>query len=50
MTATALRETDFIDLYLGEDYAEIKGMVGATRLLIPVPDPLADDVQALRAL
>ncbi|NWC64021.1 ATPase, T2SS/T4P/T4SS family [Cedecea sp. P7760] len=50
MTATALSETDFIDLYLGEDYAEIKGMVGATRLLIPVPDPLAADVHALRAL
>lgn len=50
MTATALSETDFIDLYLGEDYAEIKGMVGATRLLIPVPDTLTADVQALRAL
>lgn len=50
MTATALSETDFIDLYLGEDYAEIKGMVGATRLLIPVPAPLAADVQALRVL
>lgn len=50
MTATALSETDFIDLYLGEDYAEIKGMVGATRLLIPVPVPLAADVQALRVL
>lgn len=50
MTATALSEIDFIDLYLGEDYAEIKGMVGATRLLIPVPTPLAADVQALRAL
>lgn len=50
MTATALSETDFIDLYLGEDYAEIKGMVGATRLLIPVPDSLCADVQALRTL
>ncbi|HEB4876199.1 TPA: Flp pilus assembly complex ATPase component TadA [Kluyvera ascorbata F0526] len=50
MTATALSEIDFIDLYLGEDYAEIKGMVGATRLLIPVPTPLTADVQALRAL
>lgn len=50
MTATALSETDFVDLYLGEDYAEIKGMVGASRLLIPVPGPLSADVQALRAL
>lgn len=50
MTATALSDTDFIDLYLGEDYAEIKGLVGATRLLIPVPSPLLADVQALRVL
>ncbi|WP_426768521.1 ATPase, T2SS/T4P/T4SS family [Erwinia aphidicola] len=50
MTATALSETDFIDLYLGEDYAEIKGLVGATRLLVPVPDPLSADVQSLRAV
>ncbi|WP_168403399.1 ATPase, T2SS/T4P/T4SS family [Erwinia amylovora] len=50
MTATALSETDFIDLYLGEDYAEIKGLVGASRLLIPVPDTLNADAQALRAL
>lgn len=50
MTATALSKTDFIDLYLGEDYAEIKGLVGARHLLVPVPDPLSADVQALRAL
>lgn len=50
MTATALSETDFIDLYIGEDYAEIKGMVGATRLLVPVPDLLSADVQSLRAV
>ncbi|SFF37828.1 twitching motility protein PilT [Kosakonia radicincitans] len=50
MTAIALSETDFIDLYLGEDYAEIKGLVGANRLLIPVPEALYADVQALRAL
>lgn len=50
MTATALSETDFIDLYLGEDYAEIKGLVGASRLLMPVPENIAADVQALRAL
>ncbi|WP_336796251.1 ATPase, T2SS/T4P/T4SS family [Erwinia aphidicola] len=50
MTATALSETDFIDLYIGEDYAEIKGLVGATRLLVPVPDLLSADVQSLRAV
>lgn len=50
MTATALSETDFIDLYLGEDYAEIKGLVGANRLLMPVPEALSADVQTLRQL
>lgn len=50
MTATALREVDFIDLYLGEDYCEIKGLVGASHFLIPVPDCLSPDVQLLRAL
>lgn len=50
MQATALSEADFIDLYLGDDYAEIKGLVGESRFLVPVPDALADDVSALRAL
>lgn len=50
MTATSLNETDFIDLYLGEDYAEIKGLVGASRFLIPVPENISADVQKLRML
>lgn len=50
MTPTALSETDFIDLYIGEDYAEIKGLVGAERLLVPVPENLSADVQALRLI
>lgn len=50
MTTIALSETDFIDLYLGEDYAEIKGLVGANRLLMPVPEALSADVQTLREL
>ena len=50
MTATALNEADFIDLYLGEDYAEIKGLVGAGHFLMPVPAALDADVQLLRAL
>ncbi|EKS1073438.1 Flp pilus assembly complex ATPase component TadA [Cronobacter sakazakii] len=50
MTFKALSDVDFIDLYLGEDYAEIKGLVGAANFLIPVPDDLNDDVQALRNL
>jgi len=50
MTATALSEVDFIDLYLGEDYAELKGLVGTSRFLVPVPDSLTSDVDQLRAL
>ncbi|EOW6411063.1 MULTISPECIES: ATPase, T2SS/T4P/T4SS family [Cronobacter] len=50
MTFKALSDVDFIDLYLGEDYAEIKGLVGAASFLTPVPDDLNDDVQALRNL
>lgn len=49
MTATALNEVDFIDLYLGEDYAEIKGLVGDSRFLSSVPENLMDDVLKLKA-
>ena len=49
MTANTLREADFIDLYLGEDYAEIKGMVGADSFLVKVPDCLNADVRELQA-
>lgn len=50
MTFTTLRESDFIDLYLGDDYAEIKGLVGGAGLLIPVPENLKDDVKQLHEL
>lgn len=50
MTATTLREADFIDLYIGEGYAEIKGLVGATGFLIPVPALLESDVRMLQEL
>lgn len=49
MIANTLREADFIDLYLGEDYAEIKGMVGADSFLVKVPDCLNADVRELQA-
>ncbi|MEQ9928010.1 ATPase, T2SS/T4P/T4SS family [Pectobacterium parvum] len=49
MTSTSLRDADFIDLYLGENYAEIKGLVGASHFLVSVPDSLAVDVKSLRA-
>lgn len=48
MTENTLREADFIDLYIGDSYAEIKGMVGATSFLVPVPERLVADVGRLR--
>lgn len=48
MIFTTLRESDFIDLYLGDDYAEIKGLVGGAGLLMPVPDSLMSDVRQLQ--
>lgn len=50
MTATTLSKADFIDIYLGDDYAEIKGLVGASHFLMSVPSALDHDVQRLRAL
>lgn len=44
----ALKESDFVDLYLGNDYAEIKGLVGDNVFLQPVPDVLSTDVFALK--
>lgn len=50
MTVTTLRGSDFIDLYLGEDYAEIKGLVGGGGFLVPVPENLTDDAKQLHEL
>lgn len=48
MTVTKLKESDFVDLYIGENYAEIKGLVGYTGLLMPVPANLTEDVIQLQ--
>lgn len=50
MQPTALKDADFIDLYLGEDYAEIKGLVGGSSFLTPVSEALVADVRKLQAL
>ena len=44
-----LNECDFIDLYLGNDYAEIKGLKGAQSFLSVIPEHLKDDVNLLKA-
>lgn len=48
MTANTLRAAEFIDLYLGENYSEIKGLIGADSFLVPVPDNLSGDVSRLK--
>ncbi|CAO94867.1 ATPase, T2SS/T4P/T4SS family [Erwinia tasmaniensis] len=50
MTVNTLRESDFIDLYIGESYAEIKGMLGSANFLSPVPECLSDDVKKIQAV
>jgi len=50
MQAITLKESEFVDLYLGNDYAEIKGLVGESRFLMPVPEALVADVSTLQAL
>jgi twitching motility protein PilT len=45
---TRLADSGFVDLYLGTDYTEVKGMTGALQQLVPAPDELKDDIQNLR--
>lgn len=39
----------FIDLYLGDDFADIKGLEGSPDLLTPAPESLRDTLAAVRA-
>lgn len=43
-----LKDVIFIDLYLGSDYAEIKGMNGATSFLSELPTEYKDDSDILK--
>ena len=45
-----LANSGFIDLYLGIDYSEIKGMTGAVQQLAPAPEELMDDIQELKRI
>lgn len=45
---TLLKEIDFIDLYLGKGYSEIKGLTGAEKSLTNVADSLINDTQHLQ--
>ena len=48
-TATRLRELEFVDLYLGHNYADVKGVPGSNAARTPVPDCLHDDLGTVRA-
>ncbi|NPE55918.1 Flp pilus assembly complex ATPase component TadA [Dickeya dadantii] len=43
-----LSEINFVDLYIGHDYHEIKGMKGGATLLAPLPVDLSNDVACLK--
>ncbi|EQB98970.1 ATPase, T2SS/T4P/T4SS family [Photorhabdus temperata] len=43
-----LKDNDFIDLYIGNDYVEIKGLSGASSFISEIPDYLAEDVEKLK--
>ncbi|MDY8671155.1 ATPase, T2SS/T4P/T4SS family [Escherichia coli] len=44
-----LKELSFIDLYLGNDYSEIKGLNGAASFLAELPEAYNEDVVLLKA-
>lgn len=41
-------EVEFVDLYIGPDFCDIKGLEGAEALRVPAPENLADDISKLR--
>ncbi|EIK1335785.1 Flp pilus assembly complex ATPase component TadA [Salmonella enterica] len=45
---TRLKDINFIDLILGEDFSEIKGMKGASAFLTDLPDIYISDARKLR--
>ncbi|EKN5104276.1 TPA: Flp pilus assembly complex ATPase component TadA [Yersinia enterocolitica] len=48
MTESLLKDSGFVDLYLGDDYTDIKGMIGASNRLAPAPEILKNDIESLR--
>lgn len=44
-----LRDLDFVDLYLGEDFADVKDLKGSPNLSDPVPDELLPRLKEIRA-
>ncbi|MGJ0637233.1 ATPase, T2SS/T4P/T4SS family [Xenorhabdus bovienii] len=43
-----LKDSGFVDLYLGHDYTDIKGMIGANNRLAPAPTNLLSDIKRIK--
>lgn len=41
-------DVEFVDLYVGSDYCDIKGLEGAGALRVPAPESLQDEISKLR--
>lgn len=49
MTTPKISQIEFVDLYIGENYCDIKGLPGASASRVPAPAEWADQVADLRA-
>lgn len=49
MRIQKISELEFVDLYIGEAYCDIKGLSGASASRVCAPDGLKDQIHALRA-
>lgn len=46
----SLKDSLFVDLHIGGDFADVKGLAGVNDSRVPVPDGWAEEVDALRNL
>src|SRR5260364_331632 len=48
MNTQKISALEFVDLYIGEEYCDIKGLAGASASRVGAPDELKDQINALR--
>src|SRR5260363_300984 len=48
MNTQKISALEFVDLYIGEEYCDIKGLAGASASRVGAPDELKDQLNALR--
>lgn len=44
-----ITSAEFVDLYLGNDFADVKGLRGAGQLVAPAPESWTSEIEALRS-